>query len=78
MPKSKVLVKKPVITYKVTPSFYRYRIKNTYTKFYLIPTLEYTYNHDESFYDYCEYYKWRFSIKFLFYGLSLTVTKDKH
>jgi hypothetical protein len=78
MPKSKVLVSKPVITYKVTPSFHRYRIKNTYTKFYPIPTLEYTYNHDESFYDYCEYYKWRFSIKFLFYGLSLTVTKDKH
>lgn len=78
MPKLKVARKKPVVTHNVTYSFHKYRTRNTYTKFYILPTLEYTYNHDESFYDLCEYYKWRFTFKFLFYGFSVTITQDRH
>jgi hypothetical protein len=78
MAKKKVIVRQPVTTYKISPSFHKYRIRDTYTKFYILPTLEYTYNHDESFYDACEYWKWRFTLKFLFFGVSLIVTKDNH
>ena len=76
MANKKVMVKNPVTKYKIKTFFAKYQIRDTYAKFYILPNIEYNYNHDQSFFDACEYWRWQISLKFLIFGVGISVYKD--
>lgn len=78
MAKKMATIKKPTISWKVEPVFARYRLKNTNTHIYFIPTVEYVHNHDDDFFNGCQYDLWRVCFKFFIFGIGIRICKETY
>lgn len=76
MPKKRIAVAKPQVKWNVRFFFDRYKLQKYHTSIYFLPTLQYSHNHDQDFFDQCLYDKWIISIKFAIFGIGVILTKD--